>query len=384
MGDGSRTGIESPTPKPRNGMKTRYPGIYTRTLKDGSTTFDVTVTVHGRQKQIRNAGTTLDEAKAAKAQLETEMRAGQIGNAPARLTVADYVEKRWLPAKEPDLGSPESVRSYKYAVARIVEHLGAIRLSQLQGLDVEGFKTSLRRSGLSGTSANLVFAVLKQALRQAVRLRLIAHNPCDEVDAPRKDRYEPPTLDTEAIKRVLEAADATPYGALVYVAAMTGLRWGELAALRWADVDVGAGVLRVPKSKTARGVRAVALGPATVERLHEHRVEQMAFFKEHGAPPPPFVFLTEMGKRLNQGNFNVRFWQKIRTDAKLPTLRFHDLRHVQATLLARAGVHPRVMQERLGHASSRTSLEVYSHVYAGDQVEAAVAVELAFRQEAPR
>lgn len=355
--------------------KTRFPGIYSRILKDGSTAYDVTVTVNGKQRQMRNAGRTLDEAKAAKAQLETEMRGGQIGNAPARLTVGDYLTKRWLPSKEVNLGSSESVRNYTYAVGRAETQIGALRLAQLSALDLEDFKVSLRRSGLSGTSANLIFSVVKQALRQAVRWGLISRNPADMVDAPRKDRRDFEMPSAEAIAKLIEMADATPHGDLVYIALSTGMRWGELVALRWADVDIAHAQLLIPKSKTARGVRAVALGPASVARLQQHRLEQLRFFRENGGAAPPWVFLTETGVRLNQGNFNVRWWQNIRRDAGLPSLRFHDLRHIQTTMLARAGVHPAVMQERLGHATSKTTLEVYSHVNASDQVTAAGAVE---------
>ena len=355
--------------------KTRFPGIYSRTLKDGSTAYDVTVTVNGKQRQMRNAGRTLDEAKAAKAQLETEMRGGQIGNAPARLTLGDYLTKRWLPSKEVNLGSAESVRNYKYAVARVEKLIGAIRLAQLSALDLEDLKVNLRKSRLSGTTTNLIFVVLKQALRQAVRWGLISRNPADMVDAPRKDRREFDMPSAEAIMKLIETADATPHGDLVYIALATGMRWGELVALRWADVDFVHSQLLIPKSKTARGVRPVALGPASLQRLQEHRIEQMAFFRKNGGAGSQWVLLTETGARLNQGNFNVRWWQTIRKNAELPKLRFHDLRHIQTTMLARAGVHPAVMQERLGHATSKTTLEVYSHVNASDQVRAAGAVE---------
>ena len=355
--------------------KTRFPGIYTRTLRDGSTAYDVTVSVAGKQRQMRNAGRTLDEAKAVKAQLETEMRGGQIGNAPARLTLGDYLTKRWLPSKELNLGSQESIRNYTYAVRRAESYIGSIRLAQLTALDLEDFKVQLRRAHLSGTSANLIFGVVKQALKQAVRWGLISRNPADMTDAPRKNPREFEMPPAGMIIRLIEIADATPHGDLVYIAIATGMRWSELRALRWADVDFAGSKLLIPRSKTSRGIRPVALGPASVERLQKHRLEQLRFFRENGGKPSAFVFLTETGANLNQGNFNVRWWQKIRRDAGLPMLRFHDLRHIQTTMLARAGVHPAVMQERLGHATSKTTLEVYSHVNASDQVSAAGAVE---------
>lgn len=315
-------------------MPNRSPGIYQRKNARGVTVWDAVANVSGVQRWSRGHRTKA-EAEQAREELRTALRSG-MSTAPARLTLAAYLLDRWLPYKVAELSSDESRRNYKHWCARIVEDLGQAKLQKLRPLDIEAFKLQLRASGLSGTSANHGFRILKASLRQAVKWRLIPFNPCDAVDAPKRQAYNPPTLDDQTIRAVLAAADATPYGALIYTAVTTGLRWSELAALRWASVDMAIGVAYVRHSKTAKGVRAVALGPATVERLQAHRLEQMRYFRERGAPPPVLVFLSVEGKGLNQGNFNVGWWQPIRKAAGVPTLRFHDLRHIQATLLARA------------------------------------------------
>lgn len=357
-------------------MAARSPGIYPRQTAKHGLVYDAVAQVNGKQKWSRGHRTKA-LAQGARDEMKVAMRNGMLGAAPARLTVEEYLTKRWLPSKEADLRSAESVRAYRYRTGRVVAVLGQRRLAQLTALDVEELKMKVRAAGAGGTTANAVYAMLNQALKQAVRWGLIMRNPCDQTDAPRKDDYEPPLLDTDTIRRVLAAADATPYGALIFTAVMTGMRWGELQALRWADIDFVASQLRIPKAKTRRGVRAIALGPSTLARLQQHRLEQMRQATDLGAEEAPVVvFTTDItGVPLNQGNFNVRWWQHIRRVAGLPTLRFHDLRHVQATLLARAGVHPRVAMERLGHANFSTSMEVYTHITVGDQAPAADAVE---------
>jgi integrase len=352
-------------------MATKERGIYERQTKRGKV-YDAVATVQNRQKWSRGH-VTIKAAKAARDEMAVSMRTGQMGQAPARLTLGEYIEKRWLPSKLPDLGS-EAQRHYTYMAHLISERLGHIRLAQLAPLDIEGFKAGLRASGTrNANTQHLIFFLLSQALRQAVRWGLIYRNPADQVTPPRKVKREPPLLEMETIKRLLAAADNSAYGALVFMAMMTGMRFGELVALHWSDIDMATGVLRIPKSKTPKGVRAVGLGPVTLARLQTHRLEQMRFFTEKGAPPPPLVFLTPIGAQLDQGNFHHK-WKEI-IDAAAVKLRFHDLRHVQATLLARAGVHPRVAQERLGHADSKMTLDVYTHLTVGDQLPAAAAVE---------
>lgn len=362
--------------------KTRTPGIYTRELKDGTTVYDVVATVSGRQKVSRGYR-TLRAAQQALDELRVALRRGRQSSAPARLTLGDYLTERWLIAAEQQLNSGESVRGYRHQVRRIKEAIvgpsrkpfGSFYLTKLTALDIEDFKTALQRSGTSPTTSRLIYERLKQALRQALRWELIDRNPCDLVDPPRKARYRPPELTIDMVKRLLESAGHTPYRALIELAVLTGMRWGELTALQWQDVDFAASSIRVMRSKTEKGRRAIALGSGTLELLRVHRLQQMRYFKDLGAEPPALVFVSEMGAKLNQGNFAHRWWSTIRTRAGVPTLHFHDMRHIHATLMAKAGTHPRIMADRLGHTDSAMSLEIYTHLDYEDQRPAAEAIE---------
>ncbi len=160
------------------------------------------------------------------------------------------------------------------------------------------------------------------------------------------------------------------------MAVLTGLRWGELTKLTWADIDMATGVLRVLRenTKTNAGRRHVLLGEALLGRLQRHRHEQLRRYAEVG-PAPTLVFTTQRGATLKQANFHKRVWGPLRDRLGLPAMHFHDLRHVNTTLMARTGAHPSVMQRRLGHADSRLSLEVYTDLTVGDQAATVAARE---------
>lgn len=355
----------SGTKKVRN-----HPGVYVYKLANGEKRYAAVATVSGRQQWSRGHQTP-EEADAAKARLRTSLASGT--KKDPRLTVGAFFEKEWLPSLE-GVVLPATIRAYKYQVSQIVAGLGQHRLSSLSALDIETFKRWLRRQGLGATSQHHVFTRLSQGLSRAVRWQLMVANPCDQVDPPRRGSYEPDVLNVEDVQRLLEAAAATPYGDLVYLAVATGMRESEIFALRWSDIDVASGLLRIPQSKTRAGIRAVALGPVTQERLYEHRQAQMKRYAKLDAPAPEYVFVSSEGKKMRQSKF-WGIWDEIRTAAGQPTMHFHDLRHVHATLCARVGAHPSVTQARVGHSRARTTLEIYTHVQADDQAPAAAAVE---------
>jgi integrase len=358
-------------------MAKREPGIYERTTRQGETVFDAVVTVQGRQKWSRGHRNR-SEARHARDELRVQMRRGQLGTAPARLTLGEYIETRWLPYIQNELHSSESVRSYRSQVRHVVRLLGESRLASLTPLEVETFKADMRAEGVGEAMQNAAFDRLRQMLNQAVRWELIYRNPCASVTAPRDPGHDAPTLSNEAIAALLRAADeTTQFGTLFYLAVMTGMRWGELTKLQWGDVDFGAGVLFIPRAntKTKAGKRPVALGRTTLERLQAHRYEQMRTFAAYGGQPPALVFTSVKGTALTQANFHRRVWGPLRDRLGLSGMHFHDLRHAQSSLMARAGVHPSVMMHRLGHSTALMSLDVYTQLSAEDQRAAAEALE---------
>lgn len=291
----------------------------------------------------------------------------------SRMTVHDLVMNRWLPSKENDLSNKSSIYGCKWTARHIDAGLGKIALRNLTPIDIEDWKKTLPAK-LNTRSAALLFARLREVLLWAVDHELLNRNPAAKVNAPKTSARKAPALELDEVRAVIAAADATPYGLLVWLALMTDLRKGELLGLTWNRVDFNEKKLRIDDSKTESGERSIALAPVTIERMQAHRLVQMADFREKALPPPTNVFLNDLGEPLKSAYWWWR-WNAIRADGGQRDLRFHDLRHAAASLMAQAGVHPAVMQERMGHSRSTTSLDLYTHVNVSQQVVAAEAVE---------
>jgi integrase len=197
-------------------------------------------------------------------------------------------------------------------------------------------------------------------------------------------------LDRSEALMLLSAAEDTPLQPLIHLALATGARLGELLALRWCDVDSENGTLRIVRSaqrlpgrgivfhapKTHRSIRPVALSPSSLRVLKAQRASQAEDRLAAGAlyAQDDRVFADALGQPLDGTAVTKRFQQQAR-DAGLGHLRFHDLRHTAATLMLAAGTHPKIVSERLGHATVNITLDTYSHVLPDMQREAALVID---------
>jgi len=294
-----------------------------------------------------------------------------------RLTVQDYL-KAWLRDTVPIRNRPRTVESYATIVHRhIIPHLGAVQLAKLQPGDVDRTQAALLATGLSPTTVHRVHAVLSKALKDATRKGLVGRNVCQLVDPPSAGRYEVNLPQDEAVAHILEFSRETPYGAVFHFMAYTGVRRGEALALKWESVDLERGVASIVETlqrlrgkglvflppKSSAGRRGIALDTSTIEMLREHRGQQLLHkvalegaYQDRG-----LVFPGPWGGPLDPSVL-TRNWERLARRAGYPRLRLHDLRHAHAAGLIRAGVHPRVVQDRLGHASAAFTLQVYGHV----------------------
>jgi integrase len=358
----------------------------------------------GKRRQLSRAikGTKRD-AEALLVQLLHD-RDGGIDRPDKRVTVGDYLD-RWLEDYVRLNCAPKTAQTYREIVSgHLRPAFGSMQLTALRPQAIQAFYSRAlyngRRDGRGGLSARSVLRyhqVLHAALRTAVKWQLLARNPADAVEPPRAPRRELHIADATQLGRLFAIADATPYGPLIRLAAMTGLRRGELLGVRWADVDLDGAVLHVQQSaqrisgqgivfrqpKTNRSRRAVALSPATVAFLRQHRRRQAEARLLAGPAyqDRDLVFTSGLGGALEPGTLR-RAWTRIRAEAGLPRLRLHDLRHAHATLLLSQGVHPKIVSERLGHASIAITLDTYSHVLPGLQASAAAGLDRLFEEEA--
>jgi len=324
---------------------------------------------------------------------------------PNRLTLGEWLTQ-WFQSYVIMQTTPRTQESYQSIMrCHLVPALGAIPLIQLQPQHLQSYYARAlsegRADGSGGLSARSVLyhhRILSEALSHAVRVGMVARNVAEVVDPPRPTRPKLATLASDDIPKLLEAVAETPYYVFFSTLLYTGLRRGELLALRWRNMDLdmasiyvvetafklasGEYVIKEPKTPHSR--RAVALPPSLALLLRQHRVDQEKTCSQLGRrlSDDDFVFARLDGRPLDP-NLMTRTFAKILRKAGLPHVRLHDLRHTHATLMLKAGVHPKVVSERLGHASIAITLDTYSHVLPGLQQAAAERFDRMLEESAP-
>ncbi len=314
----------------------------------------------------------------------------QNGYVPAELlAVSEYLD-RYLEAVGPKL-KPGSFRNSKAAVGFWKGIIGKIPLGKVTPMEVQSAIPKLPSFWSAATKRNTI-AILRAALRQAVKWELIPRDPGVGVIYPNAAKKEMKVWTKEdAAKFLSVAGKETRVHALFHLALATGMRQGELLALRWEDVDLQTGTVAVRRSlfrdngdrdcifqepKTAFSRRKIPLDIETVKKIKSHRKSQLeerlaagSEWNEYG-----LLFCTRKGEPL-RGTYLRKALSMVTRKAGVPVIRFHDLRHTHATLLLQAGVHLKVVSERLGHANTNITLSVYSHVLPDMQEAAVKAIE---------
>jgi integrase len=295
--------------------------------------------------------------------------------APHKLTVATYLAEHWLPAMQARGLRPSTLERYESHVrCAITPAVGGLPLQALMPTHLNKLYGDLRTSGRAPKTIRNVHGVLSKALADAERWGLVSRNVARLADVPAVTRPKLRVWSPEQTRAFLNAVASDRLFAAWLLAATTGMRRGELLGLRWADVDLNAGVLRVAQArvragnqviagepKTARGRRTIALDPATVAALRQHRKRQT---EERLLAGPRhtdsgLVFTMPDGSPIHPNRFGLWFRRRTRT-AGLPAIRLHDMRHSYATAGLAAGVPPKVMSERLGHATVAFTLDTYT------------------------
>ena len=310
------------------------------------------------------------------------------------LTVGEYLDSWLKDAVRGTVRESTYSRDKYLAENHIRLALGRVKLKNLNAMHLQGLYRDRLDFGLSASTVQKIHHVLRKALTQAVRWDLIARNPADNVKAPTPVPKEMHPLSAEQARQLLEAAQGDRLSALYVLAIHTGMRRGELLGLRWEDVDLdattptvrvrrtitrkgkgGSYTLGEPKTKNSR--RTIRLTPKAVEALRSHRARQAQEKLQAGSlyADQGLVFAGEGGGLINPSNLRNRSFKPLVGCAGLPPITFHDLRHTCASLLFQRNVHPKFVQELLGHASVAITLDTYSHMLPGMGGEAADAMK---------
>ena len=355
-------------------------GAVYRRKSDGLFCAAITVgyDANGKRKRRVVSSRTKGETLRKLAALQAAAYTGTLAD-PVTMSIGTFLS-RWLhDVARTRVRESTFIRYESLLKIHVLPHIGGLRLKSVQPPQIQALYSKLEELGASPRTREFVHAVLHVAFDQAVRWRYVVRNTCDAVDRPRVPRREMSVWSEQEVCSFLAAARNDRLHALYVMALTTTLRQGELFALVWDDIDLQRGTVSVQRTqqelkrkiivaepKTRKGRRVVDLPKIAVEALKAHRAQMLA--EGH---PHDLVFCDTQGGPLRRSNVIQRSFETLIKAAGVCRIRFHDMRHTGATLLLRQGVHPKVVQERLGHATISLTLDTYSHVLPSMQKDAA-------------
>jgi len=346
--------------------------IYQR-KKDGRWVGEITLE-DGRRKPFY--GKTRKEAYDKMQNALLEQKQGKLATGPHQ-KLGDYLERWFEQVHKPTLSDSTVYRYQGILNNHILPELGHIQLQKLTAQQVQAFYTKKTNEGHSASDIVKMHQLLHKALANAVRWRLVSHNVCDDVTVPKRVKYEAHPLTIEEARQLLQAARGHRLETFVILALTTGMRRGELLGLKWSDIDLDQGILQVErtvarigrlgviesKPKSAKSRRRIILTRFTIEALTRHRTHLVEARLKAGErwENTEWVFCNIYGRRLESAIVQ-RLFVALLKKAGLAHMRVHDLRHSAATFLLSLGVHPKVVQEILGHSQFSITMDTYSHV----------------------
>lgn len=351
-----------------------------------------------RQRRWHSGYSTRRDAEAARITILERLQRSEYVT-PSKLTVGAFLTDDWLPAIEASL-APSTFESYARNIRfHIVPRIGHEPLQGLTAARLNAFYGERSKSGrrdgkgLSPRSVRYLHAIIRHALADAVKWGRTVRNVADAAEPPsaRRAKAPPPkTWSAAELRAFLESVRGDRLSALWTFYATTGARRGEALALRWNDVDSDrvaihatavsvAYMVTSSRPKSERGRRNVALDAGTVSALREHHKRQLEERLTFGPAyaDDSLVFCRKDGAPIHPERVSVLFRACVKA-AGVPSIRLHDLRHTWASLALQAGVNPKVVSERLGHASVGFTLDTYSHAIPGLQQDAAETVAALF------
>lgn len=347
----------------------------------------------------KNQGDVLKKMDLAKAEVRTNTY-----REPNKVTVKDWFEN-WLNVTIKSAVKNTTWLSYEAMIRlHIVPSIGGIKLQKLQPSHLQGFyndmleggredkqknketgKLEKRKGGLSPKTIRYIHTIIYSALEQAVLEKIIIFNIAGNkaVRLPKNPKKEMKTLEISEVEKFLDRARLSRYFAAYYLELYTGLRRGELLGIRWKDIDLKNGNVKVVQQLVKVGTkheirelktessqdRVISIPNEVIMVLRDHRAKQEIELRHRGLNDlkvaeyfkTGLVFITEEGNIVQPRCFG-RYFKSILKTAKVKSIRFHDMRHTFARLSLQSGADIKTLQSDLGHESIKTTLDNYGHV----------------------
>lgn len=333
---------------------------------------------NGKRKYFSKTihGTKKDAQKYLTAKLR-EMDLG-IFIKPASITVNEVLDRYLSEVAKQTLRERTFDNYEALLTSHIRPKIGLKRLCDLQAYEIQKLYNGMVEAGYASRTVGHAHSVLNLAMKQAVKWGMIFQNPCELCELPRRQKAEMKCFTVDEVRCFLETAKKSNYYTLFLLAIQTGMRPEEYLGLQWKDVNLEDGVLSVRRAliarkgggyyfedtKTKQSRRSINLSANLVSELRRHRRTQLEQKMKIGADYESLdlVFATNTGSPLDHSNLAERIFKGLRDEAGLRKIRLYDLRHTTATLMLSAGENPKIVSERLGHASIVLTLDTYSHV----------------------
>lgn len=338
---------------------------------------------NGKRKIKKKRGfKTEREAKKALLEIENQVNKG-LYIEPSSILYKDFLQD-WLKDKKISV-KKTTFDTYESLVNTLITpNLGQLKLSDITARHIQSFiRDLIIEHSLSDESSQKVYTIIKDSLNSAIKFDLLAKNVCDKVDRPKIQKKEMKVWNLDEVQRFLNTAKNDHAFIVFHLALTTGMRQSEILGLRWKNVDLKNGVIYVREQlerythnftsvKTKASNRNIAIPQETVSELMKQKkmISEEKFMANNEYTNLDLVCPTSVGTPYLPSNL-TKIFKRLTNTANLKSIRFHDLRHTHASLLLQQNTNPKIVAERLGHSSSRITLDVYSHLLPNMQKDTA-------------
>jgi len=341
---------------------------------------DIGVGDNGVRKQKWHSGyKTKKEAEKTMVQLISDLEKGEYVN-PSNITLSQFLSE-WLEDSKKPVLAPKTYASYSDIIRLYLKPLlGHKELSKLTPSIIQKYYSHLRdNSSLSNSSINYHHRLLRQALNHAVKWLYITKNPCDVVDPPKRNKKEMQAWSISNVQKAQEIFKDSPIYLHVMLAIFTGMRAGEIGALKWTDFDFNNAVCTIRRTaqrvtgnlifkepKTENSTRIVVLQQTLIELLKREKKKQvenrLLFGSSYKMQFDGYISVRADGSFMEPDYVGKKFHKILLKNPELPMIRFHDLRHTNASMMLASGIDMKTMSERLGHSQISITMDLYAHV----------------------